>query len=219
MSTKDVSCLAAPWVNSEPCGGVVVLPGALTHHVCVWLVPSPWQHWGGGREPGSAFTQLVPKQYGQAPQRSCPKPTCVVLKRHPRAGDTGHSTGGKRCLLSYKLFFSVLLALLQEPQHGAGCVQLPSWAQHLGSISPGCACPSDRLCGYINKAALCYSSVCLLGIWNKINQRRLRFAITNRSCTKLLATSSFGAQECWELCVLGGCREIRCSSQVRKRLI
>lgn len=76
MSTKDVSCLAAPWVNSEPCGGVVVLPGALTHHVCVWLVPSPWQHWGGGREPGSAFTQLVPKQYGQAPQRSCPKPTC-----------------------------------------------------------------------------------------------------------------------------------------------
>lgn len=76
MSTKDVSCLAAPWVNSEPCGGVVVLPGALTHHVCVWLVPSPWQHWGGGREPGSTFTQLVPKQYGQAPQRSCPKPTC-----------------------------------------------------------------------------------------------------------------------------------------------
>lgn len=143
----------------------------------------------------------------------------VILKRHPRAGDTGHSTGGKRCLLSYKLFFSVLLALLQEPQHGAGCVQLPSWAQHLGSISPGCACPSDRLCGYINKAALCYSSVCLLGIWNKINQRRLRFAITNRSCTKLLATSSFGAQECWELRVLGGCREIRCSSQVRKRLI
>lgn len=49
MSTKDVSCLAAPWVNSEPCGGVVVLPGALTHHVCVWLVPSPWQHWGGGQ--------------------------------------------------------------------------------------------------------------------------------------------------------------------------
>lgn len=105
MSTKDVSCLAAPWVNSEPCGGVVVLPGALTHHVCVWLVPSPWQHWGGGREPGSAFTQLVPKQYGQAPQRSCPKPTSVVLKRHPRAGDTGHSTGGKHCLLSYKAVF------------------------------------------------------------------------------------------------------------------
>lgn len=58
MSTKDVSCLAAPWVNSEPCGGVVVLPGALTHHVCVWLVPSPWQHWGGGWAENQAAPSL-----------------------------------------------------------------------------------------------------------------------------------------------------------------
>lgn len=49
MSTKDVSCLAAPWVNSEPCGGVV-LPGAPTHHVCVGVAgPQPVAALGGGQ--------------------------------------------------------------------------------------------------------------------------------------------------------------------------
>lgn len=126
--------------------------------------------------------------------------------------------GETACLLSYKVGFSALLALLQELQHRA-----------VSSCLPGCSTltPSVRavlvpLTGSVVtliKLHFCYSSICLLGIWNKTNQRRLHFAITNRSCTKLLATSSFGAQECWELRTLKGCREMNCSSQGRKRLI
>lgn len=62
MPMKDMSCLAAPWINSEPCGGIVLPRAPTPSGLCV-----AWQHWGLSWEPGSAFAQLVPKQYGQAP--------------------------------------------------------------------------------------------------------------------------------------------------------